>query len=80
MYAARVASAVAPSHSVLLLERKTRFPLPPCFCQFPAGAANLGPAETLAGRDMGSDFSGRNGWSMYHGETVPGFPKHPHRG
>ncbi len=48
--------------------------------QYPAGAADMGPSASLAGRDIGQDFSGKDGWSMYHGERVPGFPQHPHRG
>ena len=47
---------------------------------FPAGNADLGPDAPLTGRQLGSDFSGRDGWSMYHGQVVPGFPRHPHRG
>jgi redox-sensitive bicupin YhaK (pirin superfamily) len=47
---------------------------------YPAGNAHMGPAVSLAGRQLGQDFSRQNGWSMYHGQTVPGFPSHPHRG
>jgi redox-sensitive bicupin YhaK (pirin superfamily) len=47
---------------------------------YPAGNERLGPAASLAGRQMGQDFAGKDGWRMYHGETVPGFPAHPHRG
>jgi quercetin 2,3-dioxygenase len=47
---------------------------------YPAGNDALGPAASLAGRDIGQDFSGKDGWSMYHGDGVPGFPQHPHRG
>lgn len=48
--------------------------------RYPAGTAALGPVTGVAGRNIGSDFSGRDGWSMYHGSVVPGFPAHPHRG
>jgi len=47
---------------------------------YPAGNERLGPAASLAGRNIGSDFEGKGGWRMYHGSTVPGFPQHPHRG
>ncbi len=48
---------------------------------YPSGNAKMGPDPSqLEGRRIGNDFSGRDGWSMYHGETVPGFPRHPHRG
>jgi len=47
---------------------------------YPKANADMGPAASLAGRAMGQDFSRTDGWSMYHGETVPGFPPHPHRG
>ncbi|HEU4321184.1 MAG TPA: pirin family protein [Acidimicrobiia bacterium] len=47
---------------------------------YPAGNDRLGPVADLVGRNIGSDFSYRDGWSMYHGGTVPGFPQHPHRG
>ncbi|MEY4884675.1 MAG: hypothetical protein RIS34_2529 [Pseudomonadota bacterium] len=47
---------------------------------YPEGNAAFGPNASLAGRDMGQDFAGKDGWRMYHGLTVPGFPSHPHRG
>src|SRR5215831_9193819 len=47
---------------------------------YPPGNAKLGPAASLAGRNLGQDFEGKDGWRMYHGHVVPGFPQHPHRG
>lgn len=47
---------------------------------YPKGNERLGPAASLAGHDIGQDFEGRDGWRMYHGDVVPGFPQHPHRG
>ncbi len=47
---------------------------------YPQANAQMGPATSLAGRAIGQDFSRKDGWSMYHGDTVPGFPPHPHRG
>ena len=47
---------------------------------YPAGSDQLGPAVPLDGRQIGQDFAGVDGWNMYHGSVVPGFPQHPHRG
>lgn len=47
---------------------------------YPRGNDAMGPAASLAGRRIGSDFEERDGWRMYHGQTIPGFPRHPHRG
>lgn len=47
---------------------------------YPAANTQLGPDAPLDGRDIGQDFAGKDGWNMYHGASVPGFPQHPHRG
>jgi quercetin 2,3-dioxygenase len=47
---------------------------------YPAGNEAMGPAVSLAGRNLGQDFELKDGFRMYHGEVVPGFPQHPHRG
>ena len=49
--------------------------------KYPAGDDRMAPdAKELVGRQIGQDFTIKDGWRMYHGETVPGFPGHPHRG
>lgn len=49
--------------------------------EYPEGNEKLGPdASLLEGRNIGQDFTINEGWRMYHGETIPGFPVHPHRG
>ncbi len=47
---------------------------------YPEGNEDMGPAASLEGRFLGQDFTLKDGWRMYHGERVPGFPAHPHRG
>ncbi len=47
---------------------------------FPKGNEKMGPVGSLDGRDLGQDFLIKDGFRMYHGKTVPGFPGHPHRG
>lgn len=60
-------------------------PNPFLFCAhhldyFPRGNDAMGPVASLAGRNLGEDFTIKDGWRMYHGMKVPGFPAHPHRG
>lgn len=47
---------------------------------YPKGKEDMSPAASLEGRNLGNDFTIKDGWRMYHGQTIPGFPSHPHRG
>ncbi len=48
---------------------------------YPKGNGEMGPDPILLeGRNIGNDFTIKDGWRMYHGSTIPGFPYHPHRG
>jgi len=82
------ATGTASDHAVIRIE-PLGFPWqtidPFLFCvyhddAYPRGNSAMGPDASLAGRQMGQDFAGKDGWRMYHGMTVPGFPAHPHRG
>ncbi len=48
--------------------------------EFPKGNEQMGPDASLKGRNIGQDFTVKDGWRMYHGQEIPGFPYHPHRG
>ena len=48
--------------------------------RYPRANGHFGPGASLAGHRLGEDSASADGWSMYHGTTVPGFPPHPHRG
>lgn len=48
---------------------------------FPQGNEEMGPDPNFfKGRHLGDDFIIKDGFRMYHGKKVPGFPGHPHRG
>lgn len=77
------------SLSAIIQTRPLGFPWetsnPFLFCvhhldHYPEGNDDLGPAASLSGRNIGNDFVIKDGWRMYHGDTIPGFPVHPHRG
>ena len=51
------------------------------FDYYPAGNKNFGlDSKYFSGRDMGQDFISKDGFRIYHGGEIPGFPVHPHRG
>ncbi|MEN1784961.1 MAG: pirin family protein [Bacteroidota bacterium] len=74
----------------ILKSYRLQFPWPTqdpfLFCayhmdHYPPGGHNMGPEPAaLLGRNLGNDFTLKEGWRMYHGRSVPGFPYHPHRG
>jgi quercetin 2,3-dioxygenase len=47
---------------------------------YPKGKEDMSPDSSLSGRLLGQDFTIKDGWRMYHGKKIPGFPGHPHRG
>lgn len=47
---------------------------------YPTGNNEAGPNASLEGRSLGNDFVVKDGFRMYHGQNIPGFPAHPHRG
>lgn len=76
---------MSPVHSIEKLDFPFATENPFLFCAYhkdayPEGAPDLGPAVSLADRNPGNDFIVRNGFRMYHGQRIPGFPEHPHRG
>jgi redox-sensitive bicupin YhaK (pirin superfamily) len=88
MFIADSPPAVARSHPILSLT-PLGFPWvtldPFLMCvhhvdRYPRGDGHGGPAASLAGHRLGQDFFNGDGWRMYHGTRVPGFPQHPHRG
>ncbi|MFT6802100.1 MAG: redox-sensitive bicupin YhaK (pirin superfamily) [Salibacteraceae bacterium] len=49
--------------------------------EYPKGNAQMGvETDAKVGRSIGQDFVIKDGWRMYHGSDIPGFPYHPHRG
>ncbi|MGL1937125.1 MAG: pirin family protein [Fibrobacterales bacterium] len=67
----------------LVLPWETQDPFIFCsyhYDEYPGGNEKLGPIHSLDGRNIGQDFVSKDGWNMYHGESVPGFPVHPHCG
>ena len=49
---------------------------------YPGGDDLMQPPRRGNGQDFSGSIKDRNGnaYRMYHGERVPGFPQHPHRG
>jgi len=76
------------SHRILRIQQiDFQWPMenPFIFCAhhkdfYPKGDEHQGPSVPLSGRQLGEDFAIKDGFRMYHGTKIPGFPMHPHRG
>ena len=78
---------ISPVLNITLLPASGPWPTkdPFIFCVhhndvYPTANDKFGPKASLYGRNLGQDFSNKDGWNMYHGMEIPGFPRHPHRG
>ena len=68
---------VNPIQSVSTLPSSGPWPTvdPFLFCvhhndHYPEGNEACGPKASLSGRKIGRDFANKDGWNMYHGETI----------
>lgn len=49
--------------------------------EYPAGNEYMGVNKSeFEGRNIGQDFEIKDGYRLYHGKKIPGFPYHPHKG
>lgn len=80
-----VTATTMSSKAILSSKTLTDGPMPTLdpflFCvyhkdQYPAGNVKMEAPEM----GNGSDFDSSAPYRMYHGERIPGFPQHPHRG
>ena len=78
-------SSSSPRRAILSTEplRGGRFRTPSPFLfavhhndAYPAGDGQMRAPR----RGNGADFDSSRPWKMYHGDRIPGFPQHPHRG
>lgn len=47
---------------------------------FPEGNGKMGPKVMPRNKNNGEDFNHNAKWRMYYGNSISGFPVHPHRG
>jgi hypothetical protein len=83
----RLASTMsaAAAHPVLKIEGLPAGPMPTpdpfLFCVYHKDAYPKGDDKMQAPRrGNGADFEPSAAYRMYHGDRIPGFPQHPHRG
>jgi hypothetical protein len=78
-------AAASTSNKVILRKEPISFPAktldPFLFCvyhndKYPAGDDKMQAPR----RGNGADFNPSAPYRMYHGDRIPGFPQHPHRG
>lgn len=70
-------------HGKLGFQLEVQSPYIVCFHHkdlFPAGNGKMEPSSYISTRFKGNDFREDVPYRMYHGDKVPGFPYHPHRG
>lgn len=78
-------AAASRSKAIISISAGLSFPAPTpdpfLFCVYHKDAYPAGNAKMEAPRQgNGADFDPNAEYRMYHGDRIPGFPQHPHRG